>query len=58
MPSPGAPAPPRLSIEDSYFELLADTLEGLDVAARGQFLQRYFRVIAHLDLREPQSVTS
>jgi diguanylate cyclase (GGDEF)-like protein len=56
MPSPGAPAPPRLSIEDSYFELLADTLEGLDVAARGQFLQRYFRVIAHLDLREPQSV--
>jgi len=24
--------------------------------ARGQFLQRYFRAIAHLDLRETQSV--
>jgi len=56
MPSPGAPVPPRLPIEDSYFELLADTLESLDLSARGQFLQRYFRVIAHLDLRESQSV--
>ncbi len=56
MPSPGAPAPPRLPIEDSYFELLADTLESLDLQARGQFLQRYFRAIAHLDLRETQSV--
>jgi diguanylate cyclase (GGDEF)-like protein len=48
--------PPRLSIEDSYLELLADTLDTLDLPARGQFLQRYFRVIAHLDLREPQCV--
>src|SRR5256885_1335546 len=56
MPSPGIPAPPRLPIEDSYFELLADTLESLDLRARGQFLQRYFRAIAHLDLRESQSV--
>ena len=56
MPSPGAPAPPRLPIEDSYLELLADTLDTLDLPARGQFLQRYFRVIAHLDLREPECV--
>jgi diguanylate cyclase (GGDEF)-like protein len=56
MPSPGAPAPPRLPIEDSYLELLADTLEGLDTPARGQFLQRYFRTITHLDLREAQCV--
>src|ERR1700720_4583208 len=56
MPSPGAPAPLRLPVEDSYFELLADTLESLDLPARGQFLQRYFRAIAHLDLRENQSV--
>jgi diguanylate cyclase (GGDEF)-like protein len=56
MPSPGAPAPPRLSIEDSYFELLADTLESLDLPARGQFLQRYFRAIAHVDLRESESL--
>ena len=54
MPSPGAPVPPRLPIEDSYFELLADTLESLDLPARGQFLQRYFRAIAHLDLDDTQ----
>jgi diguanylate cyclase (GGDEF)-like protein len=56
MPSSGAPAPARLPIEDSYLELLADTLESLDLPARGQFLQRYFRAITHLDLRESQCV--
>jgi diguanylate cyclase (GGDEF)-like protein len=54
MPSPGAPVAPRLPLEDAYLELLADTLEGLDHSARGQFLQRYFRVTTHLDLRESQ----
>jgi hypothetical protein len=52
MPSPGAPAPPRLPIEDSYLELLADTLESLESPARGQFLQRYFKTITHLDLED------
>src|SRR5260370_12339702 len=52
MPSPGAPVPLRLPIEDSYFELLADTLEGIYYPARGHFLQRYLRAIAHIDLPE------
>jgi diguanylate cyclase (GGDEF)-like protein len=56
MPSPGALVPPRLPVEDSYLELLADTLESLDVPARGQFLQRYIRAITHLDLREAQCI--
>jgi len=56
MPSPGAPAPPHLPIEDTYLELLADTLESLDLPARGQFLQRFLRAITHLDLRETQCV--
>ena len=56
MPSSGAPAPPRLPIEDSYLELLSDTLESLDLPARGQFLQRYFRAITHLDLLESQCI--
>jgi diguanylate cyclase (GGDEF)-like protein len=56
MPSPGAPVPPRLPVEDSYLELLADTLESLDLSARGQFLQRYIRAITHLDLRENQCI--
>jgi diguanylate cyclase (GGDEF)-like protein len=54
MPSPGAPAAPRLPIEDSYLELLADTLESMDVPARSHFLQRYFRATTQLDLRESQ----
>jgi diguanylate cyclase (GGDEF)-like protein len=56
MPSSGAPAPPRLPIEDSYLELLSETLASLDLPARGQFLQRYFRAISHLDLRESQCI--
>src|SRR5215510_1187913 len=56
MPSPGAPAPPRMSVEDTYLELLAETLEGLDLPARGQFLQRFFHTITHVDLRETQCV--
>jgi diguanylate cyclase (GGDEF)-like protein len=56
MPTPAGAAPPRLPIEDSYLELLSDTLDGLDVSARGQFLQRYIRAITHLELRESQCV--
>jgi diguanylate cyclase (GGDEF)-like protein len=55
MPNLGG-APTRLPIEDSYLELLADTLDGLDTSARGQFLQRYIRAITHLDLRESQCI--
>jgi len=54
MPSPGASSAPRLPAEDSYLELLADTLEQMDIPARSQFLQRYFQTITHLDLRESQ----
>jgi diguanylate cyclase (GGDEF)-like protein len=56
MSSPGVPAPLRVPSEDSYLELLAETLENLDLPARGQFLQRYLRATAHLDLRESQSL--
>jgi len=45
-----------LPIEDSYLELLADTLDGMELSARGQFLQRYIRAITHLDLPENQCV--
>jgi diguanylate cyclase (GGDEF)-like protein len=56
MPSSGAPAPLRLPPEDSYLELLADTLAGLELPARGQFLQRYFHAITHLELQESQCI--
>ena len=51
-PGPGALAAPRLSTEEAYLELIVEVLEGLDVSARSQFLKRYFRTIAHLDLHE------
>jgi diguanylate cyclase (GGDEF)-like protein len=54
MPSPGGPAAPRIPMEDAYLELLADTLESMDIPARSQFLQRYFRATTRLDLRESQ----
>src|SRR5690242_6208961 len=56
MPSPGALAPPRLPIEDTYLELLAETLENLDLPARGQFLQRFLHAVTHVELRESQCV--
>jgi diguanylate cyclase (GGDEF)-like protein len=43
--------------EDSFLELLAETLENLDRPARGQFLQRFFRTVAHLDLTEAASLS-
>src|SRR5271155_4281574 len=46
---------PQPSAEDSFLDLLVETLEGLDEPNRGQFLQRFFHTIAQVDLTEPQS---
>jgi len=54
MPNLGASPAPRLPLEDAYLELLADTLEQMDIPARSQFLQRYLQTTTHLDLRESQ----
>ncbi len=53
MPQPGEPSQP--SPEDSYLDLLTETLEALDESVRGQFLRQYFRTIAQIDLSETQS---
>jgi diguanylate cyclase (GGDEF)-like protein len=44
--------------EDSFLELLAETLAGVEEHARSLFLQRFFRNIAQLDLSESQSLAS
>jgi len=41
---------------DAYFDLLIETLEGLEPVARAQFLQRFFRSLSHIDLPENQVV--
>src|SRR5579862_782362 len=46
---------PRPAAEDSIFELLIETLEGLDDSARAQFLKQLFRTLTRLDLTETQS---
>jgi diguanylate cyclase (GGDEF)-like protein len=55
MPQPGEAFQPQTSAEDSFFDLLVETLEGLDEAARGQFLRQFFRTVAQIDLTEAQS---
>jgi diguanylate cyclase (GGDEF)-like protein len=54
MPQLGGPNPARLSTEDAFLELLTDTLETMERQARGQFLERFFKSIAHVDLSETQ----
>jgi len=56
MPQIGGPNPPRLSTEDAFLELLTDTLETMERPARGQFLERFFKSIAHVDLNETQGL--
>src|ERR1700736_34411 len=56
MPPPDDPKPRPLSTEDAFLELLTDTLEMMERPARGLFLEKFFRSIAHVDLKEAQSL--
>ena len=56
MPSTGEPNPPRWSVEESFLELLTDSLDSLERSARGQFLPRFFRSMAQVELTETQSL--
>jgi diguanylate cyclase (GGDEF)-like protein len=55
MPQPGEASQPQPSAEDSFLDLLVETLEGLDESVRGQFLREFFRTMARIDLTESQS---
>jgi diguanylate cyclase (GGDEF)-like protein len=55
MPQPGEAPQPQPSAEDSFLDLLAETLAGLEESVRGQFLRQFFHNIAHIDLTGPQS---
>jgi diguanylate cyclase (GGDEF)-like protein len=55
MPQPGDAFQPQPAAEDCTFELLIETLEGLDDSVRGQFLKQLFRILTRLDLTETQS---
>jgi diguanylate cyclase (GGDEF)-like protein len=56
MANTGDPNPPRWSAEESFLELLTDTLESMEPSSRGQFLQRFIRSVAQIDVTETQSL--
>ena len=56
MPQPGDSSASRLSTEDAFLELLTDTLDSMERPARGQFLEKFFKSIAHVDLNEARSL--
>ena len=47
---------PRLSAEDSFLDLLIETLDSLDRPVRAQFLQKFFKSMAQVELSEPVSL--
>jgi len=56
MPGPLRPTGSSLPAEDSFYDLLIDTLEGLDRQARSAFTQRFLKSLTQLELSEPQSL--
>ncbi len=46
----------NLSAEDSFLDLLIETLENLERPARGQFLQKFFKSMAQVELTEAFSL--
>lgn len=55
MPQPSEASRPQPSAEDSFLDLLVETLQGLDDFVRGQFLRQFFRTTAQIDLSETKS---
>ncbi len=56
MAQPGEPSQPQPSSEESFLDLLVETLHGLDDSIRAPFLRQFFRTVAQIDLSEPQCV--
>ncbi len=56
MPSPDDPTSFGLSAEESFLEMLAETLEALDRVPKAQFLQRFFRTLAQIEMTDAASL--
>lgn len=55
MPQPSEGMAEQPSADDSFLELLAETLESVEEPARGQFLRQFFRTLTQIDVPETQS---
>jgi len=56
MPQSGDTNPSRLTPEEAFLELLTDTLDTMERPARGQFLEKFLKSMAHVDLNEGRSL--
>ena len=56
MPNTTEPLRSQTGAEDSYLDLLSETLGNLDRPARGQFLQKFFHTMAQVELTEALSL--
>jgi diguanylate cyclase (GGDEF)-like protein len=56
MPQPAETNRPSSQPDDSFFDLLAETLENVEESVRGPFLQQFFKSIARIDLTPVQSL--
>ena len=45
-----------MTAEDAFLDLLIETLQSLDRGVRGQFLQKFFKTLAQVDLNETMSL--
>ncbi len=55
-PQPGDPAQSPTTAEDSFLDLLVESLEGVEESVRGQFLRSFLRTIAQIDLTDAQAI--
>ncbi|MHB8525045.1 MAG: diguanylate cyclase [Candidatus Acidiferrales bacterium] len=55
MPQPSESNTPSQA-DDSFFDLLVETLDNVDESVRGPFLQQFFKAIARIDLTSVQSL--
>src|SRR5262249_52895301 len=46
----------QIPSDDAFFELLAETLDSMEQSPRGQFLRRFFKTVAQLELTESVSL--
>ena len=58
MPSPADGPRSQPTAEESFLDLLVETLESLDRSVRGQFLQRFFKSLAQIELGESDSIST
>ncbi|MGH9727412.1 MAG: diguanylate cyclase domain-containing protein [Candidatus Acidiferrales bacterium] len=55
MPQPSESNPPAQA-DDSFFDLLVETLDNVEESVRGAFLQQFFKSIARIDFSPAQSL--